>query len=60
MDSVDWMTSGVSFNPYQCYLAPLEVRVCLLERERERERDFSCGGDDSMINPLFTVISVAD
>ena len=27
MDSVDWMTSGVSFNPYQCYLTPLEVCV---------------------------------
>ena len=25
MDSVDWMTSGVSFNPYQCDLSPLEV-----------------------------------
>ena len=25
MDSDDWATSGVSFNPYQCFLASLEV-----------------------------------
>ena len=32
MDSVDWMTSGVSFNPYQSEFSPLEVS----ERERKR------------------------
>ena len=25
---MDWMTSGVSFNPYQCVLSPLEVPAC--------------------------------
>ncbi|CAI8032881.1 Protein virilizer homolog [Geodia barretti] len=35
MDSDDWATSGVSFNPYQCFLASLESYPSLIETPHE-------------------------
>ena len=53
MDSDDWATSGVSFNPYQCFLASLEVGPRVTRGERASD-------DNSVFNPLFTVVPVTD